>query len=160
MCTPSRLASSCLVLAALVASPLVARAQDFRPFSPVQTVGTSTLPYDKIVLKDGNKEIAAHLVAENPMFYVLERFGEYRAVGKDKVASITKNDKCVRETGHVDQVLLKNGHVLTGKIVQERADGMVEVKQVNGRTSLFAWKGKAIAVIFMAGKQVYPAPGS
>jgi len=155
----SRLASSCLVLAAVVAAPLAAQAQDLRPFSVVQTVGVSTLPWDKIVLKDG-KEVSAKVVAENPMFYVLERFGEYRAVGKDKVASITKNDKCVRETGHVDQVLLKNGHILTGKIVQERGDGMVEVKQVNGHASLFAWKEKTIAVIFKDGKQVYPAPGT
>ncbi len=160
MCSTTRLASLGLALAALVASPLAARAQELKPFSVVQTVGTSTLPWDKIVLKAGNKEISAHVVAENPMFYVLERFGEYRAVGKDKVASIAKNDKVVRETGHVDQVLLKNGHVLTGKIVQERGDGMVEVKQVNGHASLYAWKDKAIAFIFKAGKQVYPPPGS
>jgi hypothetical protein len=160
MCTTSRLVPAGLALAALVASPLVARAQELRPFSIVQTVGTSTLAWDKIILKDGNKEIAAIVVAENPMFYVLERFGEYRAVGKDKVASVSKNDKVVRETGHVDQVLLKNGHVLTGKIVQERGDGMVEVKQANGRNSLYAWKDKAVAVIFKEGKKIYPAPGS
>jgi hypothetical protein len=160
MSTTSRLACSCLVVAALVAAPGLGLAQDLKPFSVVQTVGTSTLPWDKIVLKEASKEVSAHLIAENPMFYVLERFGEYRAVGKDKVASVSKNDRCVRESGHADQVLLKSGHVLTGKIVQERADGMVEVKQVNGRTSLYAWKDKAVSVIFKDGKQVYPAPGA
>jgi predicted ATP-dependent serine protease len=45
-------------------------------------------------------------------------------------------------------------------VFEMRGDGMVEVKQVNGRNSLYAWKDKAIAVIFKDGKKVYPAPGS
>lgn len=156
----SRLVPAFLGLAALVASPFAARAQELKPFSVVQSAGTSTLAWDKIVLKDGSKELSAIVVAENSEFYVLERFGEYRAVGRDKVASVTKNDKVVRETGHTDQVLLKNGHVLTGQIMQERSDGMVEVKQANGRNSLYAWKDKAVSVIFKDGKKAHPAPGS
>jgi hypothetical protein len=145
-----------LIAAVVVGSPTEAPAQELKPFSNVQSVGPSKVPaYDKIVLK-GGKEIQARVQAENPMFYVLERFGEYRAVGRDKVASIERSSEAKREDGHQDQILCKNGHVLTGKILSERADGMYEVKQPNQAVSQAVWKSE-IVVIFKKGKQVFPA---
>ncbi len=151
--------SSAFVLASLllVASPGAGLAQTLKPFSKVPSVGPSRTPgYDKIVLKNG-ETVLAQVVAENPMFYVLERFGEYRAVGKDQVASLERNKDLKREEGHVDQILCKNGHVLSGKIVTERPDGMVEMKQANQSVSQGVWKSEIVA-IFKDGKKTFPAP--
>ncbi len=148
--------SLALVLAVLVTSPAVGVAQALRPFTKVPSVGPSKVPaYDTIVLKSG-ETVAAVVVAENPMFYVLARFGEYRAVGRDKVSSITRNSEARREEGHVDQILCKNGHVLTGKILSERPDGMVEIKQPNQTVSQAVWRSE-ITAMFKNGKQVLPA---
>ena len=110
---------------------------------------------DKITLKDG-QEIVALVVAENPMFYVLRKYGEFRAVGKDKVEKIDRSPDAAREAGHEDQILLKDGLVVSGKIVREREDtGMYEIQIAPGKTSMFVYR-PLIQVVFKAGKQDYP----
>jgi hypothetical protein len=144
-----------LAVLTLVA-PAAASAQQLHPFTTVKTIGEDKLPWDKIVLKDGTT-VQAHLVAEVPAFYVLERFGEFRAVGRDQVTSLEKNPAVKRPLTITDVILLQNGHVLVGQIVQERADGMEEMRQPNGRFSVYAWK-KVITSIYKSGVLVYPAP--
>ena len=136
-----------------------AQAQDFKPFDNVTSVCPKCPAYglDKITLKDG-QEINALIVAENPMFYVLRRYGEFRAVGKDKVDKIEKSADAAREPGHEDQILMKDGLVVSGKIVREREDtGMYEIQIAPGKMSMFLYKS-LIQVVFKSGKQVFAAP--
>jgi hypothetical protein len=153
----SRLVKLSLAVLSLLGAG-AAHAQELHPFTQVQTIGEDKLPWDKVVLKDG-KEIKAKLVAETPAFYVLERFSEYRAVGRDQVTSLEKNPAVKRPLTITDVILLQNGHVLVGHIVQEREDGMYEMRQPSDRFSVYAWK-KAIASIYKAGVQVYPPPAA
>ena len=81
------------MLAALAAGLLgsSAQAQTFKPFTDVATVCPECWAqrYDHIALK-GGQVVYARVLAENPAFYVLERFGELRAVGRDKVERMTR----------------------------------------------------------------------
>ena len=147
-----------LVAAVILAGSGVAAAQDFKPFIQVENVCPKCplLGYDHIKLKDG-QEIDAVIVAENPMFYVITRHSELRAVGRDKVDTIDRSSDARREPGHEDQILLKSGLVFSGKIVREREDtGMYEIQIPPGKKSIFAYK-PLIAVVFKGGTQVWPA---
>jgi len=100
-------------------------AQVYRPFTPVQSVcpACTTGPkYDRITLVDGT-EILARVIAENPRFYVLEKFGEFRAVGRDQVRTLERNAEVERPTGYGDQILFKDGIVLAGTIQGTKNDG-------------------------------------
>jgi hypothetical protein len=151
------LCSVALVVAA-VAYSSSARAQDFKPFDNVTNVCPKcpALGLDKLTLKDGT-ELTALIVAENPMFYVLRKYGEFRAVGKDKVDKVEKSPDATREPGHEDQILMKNGLVVSGKILREREDtGMYEIQIAPGKVTMVIYK-PVIQVVFKAGKQAYPA---
>src|SRR5262249_39686930 len=65
--------------------------------------------------KDGG-DVKAVVVAENEKFYVLMKFGELRAIGKDQVQTVEKNPGAERPTGFDDQVLQRDGTVLAGTL--------------------------------------------
>ena len=153
-----RLSGALLMFVIGLTASATAQAQEFKPFGNVTNVCPKcpVSGLDKIQLKDGT-EIYALIVAENPMFYVLRKYGELRAVGKDKVAKIEKSPEAAREAGHDDQILMKSGLVASGKIVREREDtGMYEIQIPPGKTSMFIYR-PLIQVVFKAGKQVFPA---
>lgn len=96
-------------------------ALDFRPFTPVQNVcpECEPPPDDEMEMSDGEK-IRGKIVAENEDFYVMLRYGEVRAVPKSMIKGITWEDGSKPSgIGRLDQVLLKNGHVISGTIIEE-----------------------------------------
>jgi len=132
------------------------RAQSFRPFDEV----TSSCPKcpspgnDKLTLKDG-QVVDAIVVAENPKFYVLAKFGELRAVGLDQVAKLDRNPHADRGKGHVDELLSKGGLVVSGQLVSDdTATGYVEFASVGVATPMRILKSM-VAVIFKSGKLYY-----
>ena len=148
------------VLACGAASTYVAigRAQSFRPFDDI----TSSCPKcpspgtDKVTLKNG-QVVEAVVVAENPMFYVLAKFGELRAVGLDQVAKLDRNPNAKRGTGHVDELLSKGGLVVSGQVVSDdTSTGYVEFASVGVATPMRILKSM-VAVIFKSGKLYYSA---
>jgi hypothetical protein len=74
--------------------------------------------YDQIKLKGGG-ELEGTIVAENDAFYVVEKHGLVQMVDRDKISSVrwVKGSKPSGLSGW-DQVVLRNGHVLTGKITE------------------------------------------
>ena len=75
-------------------------------------------PY--IELNDG-QTIRAKVVAENNAFYVIERFNEVRSVPLDSIKSVEWADgsRPANLRGQ-DQLLLENGHVISGTITDEK----------------------------------------
>lgn len=93
----------------------------FTPFTAVTNVCPKcpTAKTDVIVLTSGVK-VAGNVVAHNAAFYVIERYGEYRAVTKTEVSSVEwKGKGGPGNLGTGDQILLKNNVVLHGAITQE-----------------------------------------
>lgn len=134
-----------------------ARAQELKPFTVVKEFCPECPrnDLDKIKLK-GGQTVLAVVVGDNSAFYVLEKYGELRAVGRDKVDSIERSSTASRETGHEDQILLKDGKVFSGKIVKEReTNGLFEIQVPPHKIILRAYK-PVIASVFKAGKQYYP----
>jgi len=146
---------TCGVVSTYVAT---GRAQSFRPFDEI----TSSCPRcpstgtDRLTLKDG-QVVEAIVVAENPMFYVLAKFGELRAVGLDQVAKLDRNPKADRGTGHVDELLSKGGLVVSGQVVSDDpTTGYVEFASVGVATPMRILKSM-VAVIFKSRKLYYSA---
>jgi len=137
------------------------KAQTFKPFDDVTSVcPTCHDPsYDKVTLKSG-QVVEAVVVAENPMFYVLARFGEMRAVGRDQVTKVERSSNAVRPPGHVDQLLCKDGFVLSGKVVKDNASsGYVEFASVGVKEHMLVLKS-LVQAIFESGKAYYSAPAT
>lgn len=103
----------------LVATTVAAQDFSFRAFSDVTNVCPSCEPppSDVLTLRDG-REVRATVVAMNPSFYTVVRFGEVRTVPRGEVQGV-KWEKGSQPAGldNLDQIVLKNGHVLTGSIV-------------------------------------------
>jgi hypothetical protein len=112
-------------------------AQAFKPFTEVKNVCPSCEPerFDRLELEDG-RSVEAWIVRDNPGFVVIERHGELRVVPKAEISQTTlspKRDANERQRIaqlHMDQVLLANGHVLSGRVTQ--TDGTYNVSSPNG----------------------------
>jgi len=146
------------VLAFAVVSTYVAigAAQSFRPFDEVTSscAKCPTPGVDKVTLKDG-QVVEAVVVAENPKFYVLAKFGELRAVGLDQVANVERNPHADRGKGHVDELLSKGGLVVSGQLVSDdAATGYVEFASVGVPAHMRILKSM-VAMIFKSGKLYY-----
>jgi hypothetical protein len=75
---------------------------------------------DVVVLSNGYR-VWGNVVAQNESYYVVERFGEFRAVTKAESTSIEWKDKGgPAHLGTGDQILLKNNVVLHGAITEEK----------------------------------------
>lgn len=112
---------SCLAVAAVLLSAGTAFAVNFQPFSTVENVcpECESMDFDAVEMNDG-QTVRCNVVAENDDFFVLERFGEVRAVSASQVKAIEWTDG--EKPGNLrsqDQVVLNNGHVLTGSVVDE-----------------------------------------
>lgn len=100
----------------------MALAQDFKPFSNVKDVCPACpKPTTDVITLDNNTKIRAKVVAENVEFMVIVRYGEVRVVLRRKVESVSWGDgsKSAGLTSQ-DQLVLNNGHVLTGSITEEK----------------------------------------
>lgn len=109
-----------VVLAATLFVATTAMAQDFsfESWSDV-TQACPTCeppPSDEITLKNGDT-VEGTIRAINPEFYTLERFGEIRTVPADDVDAVDW-ERGDQPSGldSLDQIVLENGHVLTGEI--------------------------------------------
>ena len=111
-----------LTVAALV-TLISANAAAWEPFTAVTNVCASCQqePADVVTLTNGTK-IRGTVVGENAKFWVVVRFTEARAIPKGEVQGIEWANKSKPSSVTTsDQVLLKNGVVLAGTIIEDKA---------------------------------------
>ena len=116
------LAFAAIALVAFLATS-TAMAQDFsfEPWSDVTQVCPTCEPPpgDKITLTDG-ETVEGTIRAINPVFYTVERFGEIRTVPTGDVEDVDwKRGEQPDGIDELDQIVLVNGHVLTGEVTIE-----------------------------------------
>jgi hypothetical protein len=146
-----------VLAAALTAS--AASAQTFKPFSDVSNCPACLKDrFDNVKLKNSNV-IYANVVAENPLFYVLERFGERRAVARDDVSNIKRNVTQSDESRaqNRDQVLLLDGIVLSGILGDGQSSEYYRMVMAPGAFTYEIPKN-TIALIFVSGVEKYRSP--
>ncbi|TDP63706.1 hypothetical protein [Bradymonas sediminis] len=118
-------------------------AADFKPFTPVKNVCPECVQpkADEMKLNDG-QAIRGTVVAENVDFYVFLRYGEVRAIPKSAVANIVwANGSKPAGLDRYEQVLLKNGHVLSGTIINDSQEPpLYEVKASFANVTIMAAK--------------------
>lgn len=136
-----------LVGFAILATAGVALGAQFKPFKDVENVcpDCETGPeFDVVEMNDGLK-VRAKVIAENADFFVLERFGETRAAPKSGVAAIqwAEGSKPANLNSQ-DQIVLNNGHVMTGEVVDESdKPGHLQLKSSVGDFSFVIFKTEA-----------------
>ncbi len=157
----------CLLIIVVVTLLLQVRglgAQELRRFTDVPNVcpACEADRYDRIRLKNGN-EVRAWVVADNSIFYVLERLGEVRAVARKLVDTIElsrlrgESERAELRKEHRDQILFKEGHILSGKIQELRKDtGMYKLRSAAGIEHL-AYQS-VIWMVLEDGKLTFGAP--
>jgi len=109
------------------ASSVLASDFTFKPFTDVATVCPKCAPPpgDVLTFKDG-RTVHGRVVAMNPAFYTVERFGEVRMAARDEVQSVQwRQGTQTANLEGLDQIVLTNGHVLTGNIVSDTSDGRI-----------------------------------
>lgn len=103
----------------LLSTTVMAQDFSFRAWSDVTNVCPSCEqpPGDVITLRNGDT-VQGTIRAINPVFYTLERFGEIRTVPAGDVRSVEwKRGSQPSGLDDLDQIVLVNGHVLTGRII-------------------------------------------
>lgn len=107
-----------VVVGCLLASNVVAQDFSFQPWSDVTKVCPTCEPppADTITLSNGDT-VDGNVLAINPVFYTLERYGEIRTVPAHEVDEVDwKRGDQPSGLEDQDQIVLVNGHVLTGEI--------------------------------------------
>ena len=117
------LAVAAALLTSLVAPHATASARDysFRPFTDLGSVCPTCPPPagDVVALKSGQK-LHGTVIAVNSAFYTLARFGEVRTIGRGEVAKVTwLRGSQPSGIDKLDQIIFKNGDVLTGRITPQ-----------------------------------------
>ena len=105
----------------LVATTATAQDFSFQPWSDVTEVCPTCEPppADTITLRDGST-VEGTIRAINPVFYTVERFGEIRTVPSGDVQDVDwKRGDQPTGLENLDQIVLTNGHVLTGEITTD-----------------------------------------
>lgn len=108
-----------VLVGVLLSSTVMAQDFSFRSWSDVTNVCPSCEQAvgDVVTLRNGNT-VQGTIRAINPVFYTLERFGEIRTVPTSDVRSVEwKRGSQPSGLDNLDQIVLKNGHVLTGRIM-------------------------------------------
>ena len=137
---------------ALLLLPTVLLLAGFTPFSRVQNVCPQcpAAKTDVLTMTNGFK-VNGNVVAQNESFYVVERFGEYRAVMKNEVSQVEWKDKGgPSNLGTGDQILLKNNVVLHGAITDERVGNFFLIQV--GPLRHVAWNSQ-IQAVFKGGRR-------
>jgi hypothetical protein len=136
----------------LLALPLLPALWGFTPFTPVRNVcPRCSGPKTDVVKLTSGATLACTVVAQNDTYYVVSKFGELRALGKHETISIKwASGGGGPKPGVGDQVLLRNGVVLNGSVVDEQA-GRYLVVQV-GSSRHVVWFSQ-IQSLHKAGKE-------
>ena len=144
---------TCLFLS-LPALPLMA--QDTQPFSKVTDVcPTCAKPaQDVLTLGDGT-ELQARVVAENDDFFVVERHGEVRSVSKSSGMRVAwANSREPVGLSSQDQIVLNNGHILTGSLVEEKDKPALYRLQSSLNTQTYIVFKDQVRSLYKGGKRV------
>jgi hypothetical protein len=157
---PSRTTPLAALVALLVplslARPAAAAEPEFREFTKGMC-GDCELPagYGDVLSLAGGVQVKGRIIAENDSYYVVERFGEVRAVGKRTVSKTTFAAGS-KPTGlnRGDHILLDNGHVIVGKIVAEKdKPGLFKVEsRLGGGATITVFK-HVVASVHKEGKR-------
>lgn len=141
----------------LVGLPLLLLQLGFTPFTPVTSVcPTCAVMADEITLTSGTR-VFCRVVAMNDDYYVVSSHGELRLVQKSEITSLKWKDKHGAVNVAIgDQVLLKDGSVRHGAIVEEQ-QGRYLVMQV-GAMKHILWYTQ-IQSVHRAGKLQPPSGG-
>jgi len=149
-----------LMMAGLLAWAVPGRAQSLRPFSAVKSACPACDPGRDRVLLKGGETVQAWVVADNGTFFVLERFGELRALGHDQVESVTLSTARTEEQRaelrekHRDQVLLDDGEVYSGVVVEENAErGWYRLKSGSDEMEHLLFRARVVRV-FKGGAEI------
>ena len=138
-----------LVVVGVVGVAAQGFAVSFKPFKEVENVcpDCEKPKSDEVELADGNT-IRCNIAAANEDFLVLEKYGEVRAVPNTQVESRSFADGSPpSDLRSQDQIVLKNGHVLTGKIVDESDEpGHFQMKSSVNDFSYVVFKSEAKAL--------------
>jgi len=136
-----------------------ASAQSFKPFTQVTNVCPTCEPdrFDQVTLKNGGT-VEAWIVRDNSSFLVLERHGELRVMPKSEVVETkltAKRDADERrriEQLHMDQIILSNGHVLSGRVTSQ--GDVYNVSSPNGFT--YTAERQVISKVVLKGVEKKP----
>jgi len=128
----------------------------FKPFTEVVDV-CPTCPQPKadvLTINDGTK-IRGSIIGENTAFYVMLRYHEVRAIPKNRVQSVEfAQGAKPAHIGNQDQILLKNGHVLNGKIVEDKdKPPHFQLRSSHGDITFVAFKSE-VSKVFKNGLEV------
>ncbi len=131
-----------------------ASAQALQPFTTVKDV-CPTCPKkatDVVTLRNDTK-ITGQVIAENQAFVVIARYGELRMVPVVRIKSMTwATGNAPSNLTSQDQLLLKNGHVLTGTIIEEKAKpGLFRLQASSSRQTYVVFKAQ-VAQAFRGGQ--------
>jgi len=109
-----------LMLAATLVAALSSFA--FTPFTPVNNVCPECdQPAADVVTLTSGDTVRAQVVGENPSFYVVVRYGEARAIPRGEVRGIEwASGSKPPNVSSSDQILLRNGVVFAGNIVEDK----------------------------------------
>jgi hypothetical protein len=125
----------------------------YTPFTVVNNVCPScTQPKtDVATMSDGSK-VAGQVIGENNSFYVMLRFGEVRALPKMEVQAIEfANGSKPANLASFDQILLKNGHVLSGSVTEDKdAPALFQIKASHGDMTFVVFKSE-VSKLYRAG---------
>jgi len=133
----------------IVAASASAQDYSFRDWSDVSSVCPScdSVSTDVLELTSG-QEVRGNVVAINPDFYTLERFGEIRTVPTRQVSAVSwKDGSQPSGIDALDQVVLNNGHVLTGAIeVENQAPAYMQIRSSSNDATFTVFATQAAAV--------------
>lgn len=94
----------------------------FEPFAEVQNVCPECTPRksDALTTNDGTV-VRGQVIAENSEAYIFYRFGEVRSIPKNQVQNVEwAEGSKPGGLSNPDQIILKDGHVLSGTIVDDK----------------------------------------
>ncbi len=133
-----------------------AMAADFRPFSTVEDV-CPTCPKraeDTITLDNGTK-VKARIVAENDDYLILSRYGEVRVLPKSRLMSVDWANNSARSgLTSQDQIVLGNGHVITGNIIEENSETGLYRLQSSLNQQIYVVFAKEAEAIYKGGSKI------
>lgn len=147
--------AAAFVVTLLVTSTVMAQDFSFEPWSDVSQVCPTCEPppADEIELTDG-ETVNGIVRAINPQFYTVTRFGEVRTIPADDVESVDwKRGEQPDGLDERDQIVLENGHVLTGEItIENERPPYYEIESSYLDHSYTAFKSQ-IAMVFRDGEE-------
>lgn len=134
---------------------LASPAFSFEPFQDVTSVCPDCTPRksDALTANDGTV-LRGQVIAENSESYIFYRFGEVRSIPKNQVQKLEWADGS-KPGGltNSDQVVLKNGHVLSGAIVDDKDEpALIQIKLSHHDQTVVVFKS-LVETLFKGGSK-------